>query len=189
MAKGKTIRLYRAEEKPGVVGTFPGGFPEWIKQSPEYQRGQQAGGRWFTDDLGEAKWYIEHEYPLGKIVFVDVPRTIAERYRVSQLKKEGGKMIAENPFAFSNRPEKEYFLPREISDKKQELRTKESGLVNMTNVFILSIIGGIALILNSFNTTGYVVTNITETTPKLIGLVLIIVGLVGIFLNLRNHKF
>ena len=120
MVKKEIIRLYRAEAKPEVKEGIPA--PDWVKQSEEFQRMKQAGGRWFTNDLREAEWYIEHEYPNGKIVFIDLPITIAERYKVSQLKKEGGRTIAENPFAFSNRPEKEYFLPREIANQKKTLK-------------------------------------------------------------------
>ncbi|HTY44249.1 MAG TPA: hypothetical protein VMC80_03325, partial [Patescibacteria group bacterium] len=97
----KKIRLYRAEEKSSTEKNAP----DWVKENPDYQRSEQARGRWFTDDLTEAEWYLKHEYPSGKIVVVDVPKEIAERYRVSRLKKVGGKTIGENPLAFSERPE------------------------------------------------------------------------------------
>lgn len=117
MKKENTIRLYRTEEKTGN-----GNLPDWAKQAPEYQPSKEAFGRWFTNSLEEAEWYIKNEYPSGRIVTVDLPKEVADQYKVSQLKKAGGRKISENPFAFSLRPEREYFLPKEIADKKKEFK-------------------------------------------------------------------
>jgi hypothetical protein len=187
MAKKENVRLYRAEEK----STGKRIVTDWEKQAPEYQWSKQAHGRWFVDDLRELKWYIEHEYPNGKIVFVDVPIEVAEHYRVSSLKKEGGKMIAENPFAFSNRPEKEYFLPREITDQKRDYIEKDSGkkekgLITKVSIFILFIISGFVIILNSLNVTGLTISNLSPIAPKLSGLLFFFVGIIGLFLTLKK---
>ncbi|GAI23144.1 unnamed protein product, partial [marine sediment metagenome] len=116
MKKKETIRLYRAEEKPGSGNKAP----DWVEQYPEWQRTNQAVGRWFTDDLEEAEWYLNNMFIDGKIVTVEVPKEVANRYRVSNLEKGGGKDIEENPFAFSRRPEIEYFLPRNIAHQKKD---------------------------------------------------------------------
>ena len=185
--KEKTVRLYRAEERAGNGK----GVPDWVKQDPAYQRSQQAQGRWFTDDLKEAEWYIDNEYPNGKIVVVKVPKEVADRYRVSQLKKIGGKTVEGNPFAFSQRPEKEYFLPRNIANQKRDYiengsSKKEKGLAMRVSVFILFIIGGIALNLNLLNLTGNIISNTIKSPSNLLGILLIIAGSTGIFFSLRN---
>jgi hypothetical protein len=113
------ITLYRAESNP-KDRIEPA---EWIKTQPSYQRTQEASGRWFTDDLEEAQWYIDNEYPGGRIVSVQIPRSDVEKYRVSKIAlKEGNKNASENPAAFSRRPEKEFFLPKEISLKATEYK-------------------------------------------------------------------
>ncbi len=177
----KIIRLYRAEGKGDSKEGVPA--PSWVKQTLEYQRNVEASGRWFTDDLKEAEWYIKNEYPSGKILFVDVPKEIANHYRVSQLKKTGGKLIGENPFAFSRRPEKEYFLPREIANQKRDYTKGVWGRKNLAMKFsILFISGGIILGINSLTATGNIVLNLTKTTSGLLGILFFIVGLVGFLL-------
>ena len=185
--KEETIKLYRAEEKEGNGK----GVPDWVKQDPIYQRSQQASGRWFTEDLEEARWYITNEYPKGKIVMLEIPKNIANRYRVSQLKKQGGKGVDENPFAFSQRPEEEYFLPRDIANQKKDYikngsSKKEKGLAMRVSAFILFVVGGIILNLNLINLTGNVVSKSANTSSNLLGILLIIAGATGIFLSLKK---
>lgn len=111
------VRLYRSEPIEGK------GVPQWAKDSPQYANTQKATGRWFTDDLEEARWYVANENPGGKITYVDVPADRVGKYRVSDMAvKDGGKSVAENPAAFSRRPEKEFFLPRKVADSKQEFK-------------------------------------------------------------------
>ena len=185
--KEEKIRLYRGEEKEGSGE----GVPDWVKQDLAYQKSEQARGRWFTDDLKEAEWYIKNEYPNGKIVVVDVPKEIADRYRVSQLRKVGGKTVEENPFAFSLRPEKEYFLPKHIANQKRDYidsksMKKERGLEEKIAVFILLSLIGIVISFNSLNATGFAISNFSQASPALSGFVLIIAGLIGIFLVLKR---
>ena len=54
------------------------------------------------------------------------------------------------------------------------------------SVFILFTLGGIALILNSLNTTGYAISNFTQATPELSGLLFFVAGLAGLFLTLKK---
>lgn len=118
---GKTVRLYRAES------TSPAKQPaEWVAQSDNYKHNVDSSGRWFTDDREEAEWYRKNEYPDdGRIVAVDVPVEEAEQYRVSNMPPMvGGKNSKGNPRAFSRRPEKEFFLPRELADKRTVLEAE-----------------------------------------------------------------
>ena len=108
-------RLYRMESTPEQVASGRN-IADWIKQSPVYQNAEKAGGRWFTDDLDEINWYRQHEYPEGRMVYVDVPTAEAEKYRVSNIPlKPGDKDVADNPRAYSRRPDKEFFIPSALA--------------------------------------------------------------------------
>lgn len=114
---GGMIRLYRAEDK-----NVQSNAPSWMKEDELYQNVLNASGRWFTDSLKEAQWYINQEYPDGHIVYVDLPAEEAEQYRVSNLAmKKGYKDVRENPAAFSRRPDREFFLPIEIARMKKPM--------------------------------------------------------------------
>jgi hypothetical protein len=105
------VTIYRAQPKAGSTGKP---IPDWVRESPEYQNSERASGRWWTDDLEEVEWYLKNEYPEGEIVRLQVPKDVVEKHRVSNWPlKEGGKDAAENPRAFSRRPEKEIFLSEE----------------------------------------------------------------------------
>tara|TARA_R110000744_G_scaffold87589_4_gene170993 strand:+ start:1908 stop:7061 length:5154 start_codon:yes stop_codon:yes gene_type:complete len=106
-----TVRLYRAEPAPGGKVKPP---PDWMEQREDYQEMMKASGRWFTDDLDEARWYLKNEYPDGQLSYIDVPASSAEKYRVSGMEKIAG----EDPKKFSRRPEIEFFLPKEIAARK-----------------------------------------------------------------------
>jgi hypothetical protein len=101
-------KLYRAEIK--VKPAKP--MAEWIPRST-------ATGRWFTDDLQEAVWYMEHEYPDGDghIVYVELPTAEAERFRVSNWTDNQ----VDQPRAYSCRPDKEFFVTAEMASMKKPL--------------------------------------------------------------------
>ena len=61
-----------------------------------------------------------------------------------------------------------------------------SSLEKKFAVFIVFIIGGIALSLGSLAITGNAVSNLTQTTPGLLGILLFITGLVGMFFYFRR---
>ncbi len=113
-----TVRLYRAEDIPS---TEPVEIPSYLLNSERVQRTLAASGRWFTDDPEEAWWYRKNEYPNGRIVYVDVPRGDLTKSRVSNMPDLGGENVAENPRAFSRRPEKEFFLPKEMAAMRRTL--------------------------------------------------------------------
>jgi len=118
LVENETIRLYRAEYSPKQST-----LPSWITQAQDYQGTAQASGRWFTDDPEEAMWYLHNQYPDGdgRIMFVDVPRMEAERYRVSNTAAKTDFNAADNPQRYSRRPDKEFFLPPEIAANKRPL--------------------------------------------------------------------
>lgn len=109
------VRLYRAGP---IAGKKVKPVPEWKTQREDYQQMMKASGRWFTDDLDEARWYLKNEYPDGELSYIDVPASSAEKYRVSGLKEIEG----EDPKKFSRRPDVEFFIPQEIAANKKIFR-------------------------------------------------------------------
>ena len=116
-AEGMT-RLYRAEFIPGAPrAPGIGEAPSWVQEQLRGSAQAAAAGRWFTESLEEAKWYLKHAYPEGHIVYVDVPTAVAQASRLSNLP-------ASHPARrFSRRPdlEMESFLPSEFAAMKQPL--------------------------------------------------------------------
>jgi len=109
---GKFVRLYRAEGRPSKTKAK---IPDWIRESENFKNNMNASGRWFTNDLEEALWYLANEYPGGIIKYVDIPADQVDQYSVSGKSKD--KSTPNNPSAFSLRPEKEFYLSREAAGK------------------------------------------------------------------------
>jgi hypothetical protein len=108
----KRITLYRAQ-----FSAAPAVSVGWWRDHPLVRNTDAATGRWFTDCIEEARWYLDHEYFDGGVIYtLTVPASKAERFRVSNLQLlPGGKYTADNPWAFSQRPEAEFFLPQEMA--------------------------------------------------------------------------
>jgi len=70
---------------------------------------------------------------------------------------------------------------------KRTAKTEKSvNLESRVTVFIIMTLGGIVIAFNSLNTTGFAISNFTQATPSLSGLLLTVAGLVGIFLSLKR---
>ena len=114
---GALVRLYRAESNPNALKKSPA---DWIKESDTYKNTLAASGRWFTNDLKEAQWYLDNEYPGGIITYVDLPASEAEALRVANLTElPGGKNTPNNARAFSRSPEKEFFVSAEAAQNRK----------------------------------------------------------------------
>jgi hypothetical protein len=101
------VRLYRGQAGASAYKEIP----EWIRQSSTFQQNLAASGRWFTANLDEAIWYSK-ECDDGEIIYLDIPASQMEEYRVSNMDlRPGGKDTSDNPRAFSRRPDFEFFLP------------------------------------------------------------------------------
>ena len=97
------VTLYRGEAVPDETK-----IPDWVKESPEYQKvTKDVRGRWFTDDLEIAKWYHKEAGASGRITTVRVPKSEVEQYRVTNQ--------PESVQRFSKHPEKEFFVPKAIA--------------------------------------------------------------------------
>lgn len=75
----------------------------------------------------------------------------------------------------------EKFIKRNAGKKQHP-----GGLEGRVGVFILVIIGGIALSAFSLTATGNAISNLTTTTPGLLGIIFFIVGLAGLAFNLKK---
>lgn len=116
------VTLYRFEPKEQKVAPVA----DWIKESPQYQNTLKATGRWFTDDPEEAMFYAR-EYPGGNLTSIRLPKEQAEKYRVSNMKQQKDKTVQDNPFAFSARPDKEFYIDPEIAAQRKPVEVKVKG--------------------------------------------------------------
>jgi hypothetical protein len=98
------VRVYRGEDSPGTGAPAP----DWVTQSDAYKASQQASGRSWVTDPELAKWYVNDAGEGGRMVYQDVPASVAEKSRVQ-----------DNPEArrYSRDPENELFLPAEYAGK------------------------------------------------------------------------
>lgn len=85
--EGQT-RLYRVEKAP----TVDENIPEALRKAPE--EGQPE--RYYTDDLEYAGYYQESYGPESRLQYIDVPKSIADKYRVSGKKTNAEFLLPEN---------------------------------------------------------------------------------------------
>jgi hypothetical protein len=104
---GDTVRLYR-----GQSTSPPGNVSDWLKDAmetdPYLKDSVAAEGGWAAYSPEEASWYVNHAKDAtgqAEMVYQDVPRSVAEASRVTNL--------PDNIRKFSRRPEAEAFLPPE----------------------------------------------------------------------------
>ena len=122
--KGFT-RTYRF----GVKDPTRGNVPSWMTESAEYKSMLKSSGRWFTDDINEARWY-QRENKEGELLYVDVPTSLVENYRAS-------KMVADkdgvDPKKFASRPDKDLFLPEELAGKSNKFVESKENIYDRNN--------------------------------------------------------
>ena len=100
LEEGQT-RLYRIEPQLRIKKA------EWLEQS--LAKNDKGEGRWFTDDVAALLFYVKDQaLAQPALVFMDVPSTQAEDWRVNNWK---ALPTGEDPKRFSRDPDREYFLP------------------------------------------------------------------------------
>ena len=75
------------------------------------------------------------------------------------------------------------FIQRNAGDGEK----KRGGLENHVSVFIVFTLAGLALSFTSLTLTGHAISGLTGTTPGLLGILLFIVGITGMFFRLRKN--
>ena len=70
---------------------------------------------------------------------------------------------------------------------RQEWGKPSPGLEGRVGIFILALMGGIALSVSSLTATGNAISNLTGTTPGLLGIILFVAGLAGMFFYFRTR--
>ena len=73
-----------------------------------------------------------------------------------------------------------------IERNKEKRQQGEGGIEKRVGVFVLFVIGGAALSLGSLTITGNAISNLTQTTPGLTGIILFIAGLSGMFFYFKR---
>jgi hypothetical protein len=113
----ETIQLWRGE---GLPPENPAKLADWITQSQEYQNTVVATGRWFTDKVKDALWYIENIHGgKGVLRSITLHRDVALVFRVDQFDGRSKNQV-DSPRAFSKKPESEYFLPAIVAARAVE---------------------------------------------------------------------
>jgi hypothetical protein len=112
----ETVRLYRVGPTPAESACLRegNGVSEWLAQATQKNGADAAQGRWFTNDVEEANWYMR-ENPGYPIRFVDVSVQDIHGLRVAAHSKA---------LQFSRRPEYEFFLPTEMANLARPLSTE-----------------------------------------------------------------
>lgn len=96
--------------QPGYTTLYRGEYtgpsrnsPSWVREINRQSGQSAAAGRWWTPDINVADWYAKDAGRHGRIVYINVPNSFLEQYKVSN----------SNPIVrqFSRDPEKELFLP------------------------------------------------------------------------------
>jgi hypothetical protein len=106
------MRLYRADAQLPTKPVSP-----WLMETPEYKSMMAAKGRWFTDDLAEAQWYLDDVQKGGKLHYIDLPKKEAESFRLSNMKK-----TEDSVHQYSRRPDKEFFVTKEHANRMKEVK-------------------------------------------------------------------
>ena len=100
-----TVRLYRAE---GIGDARPSWIPD-----------NEAWGRWWTNNLDEAKAYLrDFVGEQGRIIYKDIPISEAEKFRISNLPKDSSAV------KYSRNPDIEFFVPKELVSDAIQLDVK-----------------------------------------------------------------
>ena len=118
--------------------------------------------------------------PFGKnMVKIEKEGNLGEAKKVAH---DIAVQIAEKIAKANNLPLEDKVSEEELAHEIDSLPFRKSRL----SIFALFIAGGLILSLSSLTTTGNAVANLTRTTPGLLGIILFIAGLTGMFFHFRG---
>jgi hypothetical protein len=66
------VRVYRGEATP----TNKPATPDWLSAQLKEKGVSDAAGRWWTNNIETAKWYLEDSGETGRIVYQDIPEDV-----------------------------------------------------------------------------------------------------------------
>jgi len=116
------VRLYRGGSSKPIDTS------SWMYDA--MSSGQKnAMGRWFTESKVDAQWYKDDAGVNSVIKFVDVPRSVADQYRISNIKEtkitqSGSGQVEDAPWLYPSSKTmaaNEIFLPKEIATKAKPI--------------------------------------------------------------------
>ena len=107
------VRLYRAESAPDRHMRA-----DWDLDAQRKNGHLEAEGRWYTASKEACLWYAAEAGAKLRIVCIDIPADTAGQYRVDRV---ADSIAGMKPATFSNDPETEFFLPRDICSNRQLL--------------------------------------------------------------------
>ena len=139
------MRLYRGQPTTAAIADAASRRSPWLSDAMEARLGEPAGraqGRWFTDDVAIARWYVEDVSTrpgMAEVVAIDVPDALTETFRVSNTPETDCGL---SPGRFSRDPKREFLLPRDMADRAVPLETSEVGVDRSHPIRDNSLFGG-----------------------------------------------
>jgi hypothetical protein len=106
--------------------------------------------------------------------------SLGKKRKVRQLLDKLEVAYNQNKFLKQNREK----VRKEIDKLKRN--NSSSGLEGITMLFALSVIAGLTLSISSTSTTGYAISNVTQTSQGLAGIFLFVIGLAGLVFSLKK---
>ncbi|MEK6912754.1 MAG: hypothetical protein AABX26_02245 [Nanoarchaeota archaeon] len=163
------------------------GYGELVEKSKSYME--------MTDEAAKAKEeeiraYAKELMGEGSKNLINVTAAVrgAELYEKIGKGKKAIPKLLEAARRDKNGAIQSYRTIREFIERNsgEEHRKSGTGLEGKTAIFLLSTLAGIALSVFSFNATGNAVAGMTGTGQGLLGVLLFIVGITGIFFNIKK---
>ncbi len=164
------VRVLVEDERPKVLGV--------VNITRDYPHDPRGSGQTRYTVSGDHSF--SGDYPFSKnMVKIEKEGSLDEAKQVAHnLALE----IAEKIAKANNLPLEDKVSEEELANEMDSLPFRKGRLT----IFTLSIIAGVALSLSSLSTTGNAVSNLTRTTPGLLGIILFIAGLSGMFFHFKG---
>lgn len=117
------MKLYRGQPTASVREAAETRMQPWLREAiagDALGSAIRATGRWFTDDIEIARWYVEDANGEAEIVSLEISDYVADAFRVSNMKAQPCGL---DPARFSRDPEHEFMLPAHIVERASVIET------------------------------------------------------------------